>query len=143
MDKITSFTGEYAFLSNFFPIVVEYEGVSYPTVEHAYQAAKTVDPLTRQIIRCQNTPGQAKRKGQSVELRFDWDDIKIVIMTELVIKKFQYSYMKDMLMNTGDAELIESNTWGDTFWGVCRGKGKNHLGKILMSVRNGMKLGLL
>jgi N-glycosidase YbiA len=134
---INSFSGEYRFLSNFYPSPVEYEGVTYASVEHAYQAAKTLDPSERACFAENITAGLAKRLGRSVSIRPDWEEIKIDVMYDLVGKKFQNQDLKTRLLETGSRELVEGNYWGDTFWGVCRGVGKNHLGKILMMVRSG------
>jgi ribA/ribD-fused uncharacterized protein len=73
-------------------------------------------------------------------MRPDWEQVKILIMTSLVRDKFtRHQDLKEQLLATGDAELIEGNWWGDTFWGVCKGKGENHLGKVLMKVREELK----
>ena len=138
MEKIESFTGDYRFLSNFyFPEFrrIPYEGINYPTVEHAYQAAKTLDNNQRIKIAQLDTPGKAKRAGRQVKLREDWDEVKLQVMTNLIWMKFQVPGLRLKLLATGDVELIEGNYWGDTYWGVCRGKGENNLGKILMNVR--------
>jgi len=136
---INQFRGENRFLSNFWPAEVEYLGITFPTVEHAYQAAKFIDPDIIDDIANLSTPGKAKREVQKYAIeRVDWDDIKSIIMIELVEKKFQIPELKDMLIATGDAELVEGNTWGDTYWGVCGGKGENMLGKILMEVRKNL-----
>jgi ribA/ribD-fused uncharacterized protein len=87
-------------------------------------------------IRSALTPGKAKRLGRKVTLRANWELIKIDVMLDLVRQKFQDPDLAWMLINTGDAELIEGNHWGDKFWGVCNGEGENHLGKILMQVRD-------
>ena len=132
---IDKFDGEYRFLSNFYVSGVVYDGVSYPSSENAYQAAKTLDTFERdQFVNC--TAGQAKRLGQKITLREDWEDVKIQIMLSIVRSKFKRPYLRDRLLATGDAILIEGNTWGDTFWGVCDGKGENWLGKILMVIRS-------
>lgn len=137
---IDSFRGPYFFLSNFYSAVVEYDGLSYPTVEHAYQAAKTPDLAARENIRCLPTPNQARRAGRKVELRLNWNDQRVPIMRYLVGRKFiNHPNLADLLLATGDQELIEGNAWGDRFWGVYRGQGENQLGKILMEVRNGLK----
>jgi len=60
-------------------------------------------------------------------------------MTDLVRQKFSNPQLAKQLLDTKDFELIEGNTWGDTFWGVCSGKGQNNLGKILMQIRNELK----
>lgn len=139
-EPITSFTGDYHFLSNFYPAVVCYNGFAFPTVEHAYVAAKTTDEHLQHYIFdvfAKEHPGRVKKFGRQIQLRDDWDVIKVSIMTRLVEQKFQPDEMFDKLAATGDAELIEGNTWGDRFWGQCPvGTGKNMLGKILMSIRD-------
>lgn len=132
---INEFKGEYRFLSNFYACDIELDGVIYPTVEHAYQAAKTLDPEYRKLFADRKlAPGGAKRMGKQVPLRPDWDSIKLGIMESLVRQKFD-THLALQLIETGDQQLVESNWWGDTFWGVCEGVGENHLGKILMKVR--------
>lgn len=136
---ITSFSGKYEFLSNFYCSPVTYEGITYPTVEHAFQAAKTFDVTERRRISEMKTPGMAKRAGRRVLLRKDWEAVKFDIMKTLVTQKFEDEKLKQLLLDTGDEELIEGNTWHDTCWGVCNGVGQNNLGKILMSVRKHYK----
>ena len=133
--SIESFTGKYAFLSNFHPSRVEFEGYTFPSVEHAYQAAKTLDHDERRIFHADISAGQAKRAGRRVKLRADWIDVKLPIMLDLLRKKFSHADLAQQLQATQDAELVEGNYWGDTFWGVCRGEGANHLGRLLMQVR--------
>ena len=135
-DMIDSFKGENRFLSNFWPAEVELDGMLFPTVEHAYVAAKTLDPEKRAEIRLVNTPGQVKRLGRTLDLRADWDEVKLGIMEGLVRQKFQHPELAALLLATGDQELVEGNTWDDTFWGVCFDVGCNHLGLILMKVRD-------
>lgn len=132
---IGEFQGSYRFLSNFWPASVELDGVLYPTVEHAYQAAKTISPEQRLRIAAVPTPGQAKRAGRGVTIRPDWDSVKLEIMQDLLRQKFNKAHLRQQLQATGEEELVEGNTWGDTFWGRCRGVGKNHLGLILMQIR--------
>lgn len=134
--RIDSFFGEYRFLSNFWPAVVEYEGLTYPSVEHAYQAAKTLDINERRHIAAIVEPGDAKRAGRAAKQRPDWERVKMHVMEDCVRYKFtHHAELRKKLLATGDAELVEGNTWGDRFWGVCDGQGENHLGKILMKVR--------
>lgn len=135
MKTIDRFSGAYAVLSNFYPSVVRLDGVEYPSVEHAYQAAKTFNLREREGIRRAPKPGTAKALGRMVRLRVDWEDVKLKVMKDLVRQKFQGAKAQAMLMATGDAVLIEGNYWNDTFWGICNGKGENHLGRILMEVR--------
>lgn len=146
--KIDSFSGKYRFLSNFYRCYIEYEGITYPSVEHAYQAAKTLSKNERSRIAAMSTPGEAKRAGRQVKLRADWEQVKVAIMLELLRKKFDPDALgayapnetkAAALLATGDAELIEGNTWGDRFWGVCGGVGENMLGKLLMQVREELR----
>ncbi len=133
---INSFNGEYKFLSNFYDSwVIGVDGSNYPTVEHAYQAAKTSDLLSIHEIRHARTPAEAKRLGRLAPLKSDWEEIKIKVMGFLLMQKFQDGILQDQLIETGNQNLIEGNTWGDTFWGVCNGVGENHLGRLLMKVR--------
>lgn len=137
---ISSFTERYRFLSNFYGAPVEYEGVCYPTVEHAFQAAKTLDEALRIVVRDTPTPGAAKMFGRRLELRPSWERIKLGIMADLVWLKFSGDRrLAVKLLRTKDEELVEGNWWGDDFWGVCNGKGENHLGRILMRVRDRLR----
>ncbi len=144
-NAIASFTGPNRYLSNFDVSEVEFEGMKYPTVEHAFQAAKTLDSFERERVLKAPTPGQAKRIGRLVTLRSDWEDVKIEVMEDLVYKKFStHKDIQKKLLLTKDRELIEGNDWGDTFWGkvqVASGalEGENHLGKILMRVRERLR----
>jgi len=135
--KITRFTGSFGFLSNFWRCPICFEGQTYPSVEHAFQAAKTYDLREREIIKKARTPGEAKRLGRKVHLRPFWEErVRVRIMRELLSIKFQDPVYAKMLKATDNAELIEGNIWGDTYWGVCNGKGENHLGKLLMEIRS-------
>lgn len=136
MSTISAFVGKYRFLSNFYPCRIHLDGVFYPSVEHAYQAAKTADPGERKTIREAATPGEAKKAGRKVTLRPGWcEDMQLKIMKKLLQQKFSVEPLKSLLLDTGDAELVEGNTWRDTFWGVCNGQGKNQLGHLLTCVR--------
>jgi ribA/ribD-fused uncharacterized protein len=134
-DQIAWFRDEYDFLSNFYSVEIEYEGVVFPTVEHAFQAAKTPDIDDRRKIAAAPAPGSAKRMGRRVKLRSDREQIKVGLMRDLLRIKFSNPDLAERLLATGSAELIEGNNWNDTFWGVCRGRGRNTLGQLLMEVR--------
>ena len=140
--KIDRFEGEYAFLSNFYPCVVK-DPVSewkFPTVEHYFQAMKTISYEERNEIQSAETPGKAKRLGRKCTLREDWEEKKDTIMWIGLLSKFYDNPdLRKKLIATGDAELIEGNNWHDTYWGVCNGVGENHLGKLLMRLRELMK----
>ena len=137
MDAITSFKGQYIWLSNFWMSPIEYEGNIYKSVEHAFQAAKTLDPLERDYIAAASTPDIAKRRGRTVHLRHDWEQIKEMIMLDLLRIKFRHIGLRAALLGTQHHELIEGNHWGDTYWGVDhRLGGQNRLGMLLMQVRS-------
>lgn len=140
--KANSFTGRDRFLSNFWLCKIQYNGLTYPSVQHAYQAQKTTDVNIQKQISQLSTPYEAKSFGKTIAIRNDWDQIKLQIMYKLVNKKFSENpTLKNLLISTQDKVLIERNTWGDTFWGVYDNKGENNLGKILMKVREGLKEG--
>lgn len=133
---IQSFKGEYSFLSNFYPVNITVEGITFPSVEHAYVACKTTDIRVREVISRVDSPGKVKRLGRELVLSDGWDDMKIPVMFGLLVQKFNYPELHRMLKSTLPHDLVEGNWWGDTFWGVCRGVGDNHLGKLLMAIRN-------
>jgi ribA/ribD-fused uncharacterized protein len=145
---INSFTKHYAFLSNFYPSPIELDGLVYPTVEHAYAAAKTLNPRQREMIRLVLKPGVAKQFGKHVDLRPNWDASRLSIMYSLLQKKFSIPELRSQLLATEDEELIEGNFWGDDFWGVPYGPlysgiGQNHLGKLLMKIRSEIRQSLV
>jgi ribA/ribD-fused uncharacterized protein len=131
---ITSFKDKNRWLSNFWPCLVQLDCIEYPSVENAYQAAKTLG--SRESFQsC--TAAQAKRLGRKLSIRSDWEELKVRVMQELLMQKFskQNLALREALKATGDEELVEGNTWGDIFWGVCNDVGENNLGKLLMQVR--------
>lgn len=132
---ITSFQGEYRFLSNFHPSPITIKGQVYPTVEHAYQAGKALYRDEREMIQQAISPGQAKRLGKIVIRKPDFEERKLKYMEKCLREKFKDPRLARLLLNTGSQNLIEGNTWGDRFWGVCHGKGENHLGRLLMKIR--------
>jgi ribA/ribD-fused uncharacterized protein len=136
--KIISFTGKYAFLSNFYYCDIMFEDLLYPSAEHAYVAAKTTDLDIRKIISTNAmTPGEVKRFGRNLELRDNWEYIKLSYMRQIVETKFNDKYLMSLLNSTRGYELIEVNSWGDKFYGQSPiGVGRNELGKILMSIRD-------
>lgn len=138
LDPITEFNHEFRFLSNFWPAPLELDNIFYPTAEHAYVAYKTTDVQLRVQISEIETPGKVKRFGRDMELREDWDTVKLAVMTRIVTAKFEQNPdLMPLLMKTAPRTLIEGNSWGDTFWGESPiGTGKNNLGKILMAIRD-------
>lgn len=137
---IKKFFGEHRFLSNFWDAPVMLDGAVYPTVEHAYQAAKTTDAADRANIASLPKPGQAKRAGRKLTIRSNWDNAKVGIMFDLVRQKFEIPHLEEKLLATGEENIVEGNTWGDTFWGTCNGIGENNLGKILMRIRDDIRV---
>ena len=137
---IDRFYNDFEFLSNFYFCEVEYEGITWPTSEHAYQAMKTFDHNQRLNLAEMTLPGDAKAYGRSVRMRVDWDDVKLDIMEDIVRCKFEQNpELKAMLLVTAGVDIEEGNTWGDVFWGTVDGVGENHLGKILMKLREEFK----
>lgn len=139
-EYIKQLRGEYGFLSNFWYASVEFEGYIYKTSEHAYQAAKTTDEEIRRRIRVASTPYEAKKLGHSIELRKDWDDIKLSCMETILRSKFDRSdTLRTKLLATGDKIIEEGNNWGDTYWGKVKGSGLNNLGVLLMKLREELR----
>jgi ribA/ribD-fused uncharacterized protein len=135
---IDSFSGEYAFLSNFYPCSLDPVLGVYPqTVEHAFQAAKAGNQSQALSILRAPTPAKSKAYGRAVARPADWDARRLKVMFALVSQKFSQlnPSLVTLLLATGDRPLIEGNHWNDTFWGVCKGVGENHLGKLLCDRR--------
>ena len=139
--SITSFSGEYYWLSNFSPAGMTHEGIVYDSVENVYQAYKTEDMKLRLEI-SQMSPGQAKRAGKKLKLREDWEQVKLEGMALFLAYKFRLRLDSPLLWQlaaTKGKELIEGNTWGDKFWGAVwdseSWNGKNFLGVLLMKRR--------
>jgi len=158
---IDKFRGRYEFLSNFYPALIHYDGITYPSAEHAYQAAKCLDdaeilnlamtgdttawtPITTGLelkfaIAAEPSSGKAKRMGKRLPLRPDWEQVKLDIMLQIVTLKFKDEHLAAMLKRTAPCILIEGNNWGDDYWGVDVAKGGlNMLGKVLMHVRDNL-----
>lgn len=130
---ISKFRGAYSFLSNMWLSPITVNGAAYPSVENAFQSAKT---STNKVYFQLCSPIDAKKFGRKVELRKDWDVIKIHMMRKALREKFKAGTdLANRLLSTGEHELVEGNTWGDTYWGVCNGVGENHLGELLMKIR--------
>lgn len=142
---INNFDKEWAFLSNFYPQEIEFEGITYPSNEHFFQAMKTLDVDERRAIANALTPGKAKRMGRKVSLRPDWENIKDDVMLEGLYRKFANEELADWLLDTGNEWLEEGNYHHDNYWGICYCEkcqdtmGKNKLGKLLMKVREEIK----
>ncbi len=139
------FKSRYGFLSNFYPVDIMYEGMTFASVEHAFQAAKTQVKFRRVPFTNRGLlPMHARRMGRALPLRYDWESVKLDIMSQLVRQKFdgqpgtvpgEKELLQQLLLNTGQEDLVEGNHHGDTFWGSVNGEGSNWLGIILMVVR--------
>lgn len=158
--KVPEFHGKHRFLSNFWSQPLSFEGTTYESAEHAFHSQKTSNTKERDYINydrsittfegvkqahCRETfPYEAKQRGRKVTLRPDWEENKLDIMYAILTAKFGDPVLRALLISTGDAELIEGNVHHDDFWGVCncdrhKGTGDNHLGKLLMKLRDSWK----
>lgn len=152
---INKFEGRFRFLSNFYPCKIEHKGIKYPSVEHFYVAMKVTEMQLldgiyytaadfREMISRISNPGDVKKIGSRVKIRRDWDDKKLEFMNWAVREKFKDETLAEMLISTGDQEIIEGNWWHDNFFGSCScvkcgNKGQNNLGKLLMRVRDDIR----
>ena len=146
MDRIESFKEEYRFLSNFYQTPVTYCGLTYPNAEAAFQAQKCRQEEDKVRYTLVKNPVRAKQMGKKEPgLPENWREISYDIMLGIVRAKFSVPEMKEKLLATGDAELVEGNNHHDNLWGNCSCArcaarvGENRLGKILMQVRKELK----
>lgn len=138
-EAITSFRGQYGFLSNFHICPIVYDGLKFTSSEALYQAGKCKIPSERILFQSMS-PGHSKRAGRRVTMISNFDEVKITWMCRVLDAKFsQNLHLANLLEHTGQRELIEGNTWHDYFWGVCNGTGENHLGKLLMELRASLR----
>ena len=139
MNKIDSVRDEYFSLINFYAAPVFYDGLIYQNNEAAFQAQKCIEKKDRETFTTMN-PSEAKHAGRKVDLRKDWEKVKVSLMAEIVRAKFEQNpELADKLLATGEAYLEEGNTWGDRIWGTVNGQGANRLGIILMETREELK----
>lgn len=146
---IHRFYGRWAFLSNFFPAVLTWEGITYPSAEHAYNAAKTLDIGLQHAIAYAETPRLAKKMGRKLaDLRPGWEgQVRFQAMAEILRAKFTYHPARiQALISTRDAVLIEGNRWHDQVWGdcycgrlECLPAGRNCLGLALTALRESLR----
>ena len=139
MDTIKNFHDEpFKFLSNFTPSPFSFRGITYPTVEHYYQAMKTEDVAVHAYFAGLHSAGLVKKLGRTVAMRVNWDAVKEDVMRHGLRKKFKIIELREALLATGDAVLEEGNWWRDLYWGIDlkTGQGQNRLGVLLMEVRD-------
>lgn len=133
---------EYGAFSNFARYPIFLDGQRWRTSEHYFQGQKFLDAANREAVRMAKTPGEAAQLGRDRKrpLRRDWEAVKDDIMRKAVRAKFtQHDDLRDLLLSTGDAELIE-HTARDSYWGDGGdGSGRNMLGRILMEVREELR----
>lgn len=135
-NQVLGFFGDYRYLSNFHTCKVQFDGIIYPSSENAYMAAKSLNPEVRKrFLTC--SAKDAKDLGRQIILRDDWEEIKYSVMHMIIMDKFYRNLdIRELLLDTNNKYLEETNHWNDMYWGKCNGKGKNNLGKILMQVRD-------
>ena len=135
VKNILGFFNEYEFLSNFYHSPFNFCGTTFLTNEHFFQAAKAtnIDDFLEVVSR--STPREAKISGRKIICRPDWHSIKINVMSMGLRLKFQDPELREKLLATENWYLEETNTWNDTFWGVCNNVGYNYLGNLLMDLR--------
>lgn len=139
IQTIDCFEGKHAFLSNFFSHEISIFGKSYPSIEHAYQAAKATTEEDSELIHYAPTAAAARKCGRRIKVRDDWKSIKLSIMYALLRIKFSDPVLRDKLLDTDCAILIKGNWWGDIYWGVHKGVGENWLGRLLMMLRANLR----
>ena len=144
MDVIRfySVNADYGCFSNFSPHPIVLKGRTWPTSEHYFQAQKFAGTPDEEEVRNAKSPLVAARMGRSRKrpLREDWESAKDAIMHQAVLAKFtQHADLREVLLGTGDAEIVE-HTANDAYWGDGGdGGGKNRLGRILMQVREELR----
>ena len=140
--EILGFFGPYRFMSNFHMLPVRVGDIWYPSTEHAYMAYKTDDREIKKYIANLEKASEARKFGQTIQLRPDWETYKSVAMLDCLYAKFQNPELRKLLLATGDRYLEETNNWGDAWWGVVQDpitqdrRGLNMLGKCLMVIRD-------
>jgi ribA/ribD-fused uncharacterized protein len=142
LKTIKEFKGRYRWLSNFYDCEVILRGMKYPSVENAYQSAKSDSVVWKEGCKTISA-SVAKKEGRKVTLVPNWDIVRIRVMRNLLNQKFSQDFFKEKLIATGDAVIIEGNYWGDTFWGVDIDTmaGQNRLGIMIMSIRMALRVG--
>lgn len=142
MSKILFYEGKYYSFSNFSSHEVIFLGKRYKTAEHCYQSQKFTDAGIKAEIESTPSSFLAKKVSHSHDdkKRKDWENVKMDIMKQIITEKVkQYEEIKELLLETGDTEIID-NTPFDYYWAIGEdGTGKNMIGKILMDIRKEIK----
>ena len=136
---INSFRGEYNWLSNMYTVDIIHNGLVYKSVENAYMAQKNEDDIDWFKFCLENPPNICKKESKNIKIREDWESVKLKVMYELLLKKFNQEPFRTKLLNTGNENIQEGNFWNDTFWGVDLKQnpniGENNLGRLIMYIR--------
>ena len=138
------FRNEYYYLSNMYPCVLKLRIHGKPYIfksaESAFQSMKNPSRISEFV---ELNGYDAKKLGKRVNIRPDWNDVKDTMMLNILRAKFMQNpdLQKRLMLST--YEIVEDNSWGDTYWGVCNGTGQNKLGVILMQVREELRKQLL
>lgn len=147
LAPVKRFADEYRFLSNFWevPDGITFGSMSGATTEHVYQASKARSSQDAQWVLDSESPHQAKHRGREIEVREDWEDIRLGVMSTIQHLKYQNLELAELLLDTGHRMIYEGNRWHDIFWGVCScekhaGEGENWLGRILMIERSKLRM---
>jgi ribA/ribD-fused uncharacterized protein len=118
-----------------------FEKIDFATVEHYYQAMKTLNYTQRRTFAMSSNPADAKKMGRQIQIRSDWENVKIAVMRNALWQKFKDPELAGMLVSTHPRKLVEGNEWGDKFWGIFKGEGLNMLGQLLMATRERLMTG--
>lgn len=136
---INKFRGDYSWLSNFAEVQIPLRKIIYPSVENAYMSEKNDSSEWKEYCRTKS-PAEVKKESRGVVLRSDWDQVKLKVMEYCLWQKFNQEPFKSKLKATGNQNIQEGNTWGDTFWGVNLNVnpnyGENWLGRLIMDIRS-------
>ena len=137
---------EYGCFSNFSPHEITLKGKCWRTTEHYFQAQKFAGTEHEEAVRQARSPMVAARMGRSRKrpLRRDWESVKDKVMKQAVLCKFDtHQDIREILLSTGEQEIVEKTT-RDYYWGCgSKGNGKNKLGRILMQVRDILRQSML
>lgn len=128
------FKNEFYFLSNMYPCELHINGLTFTCAEAAFQSFKVLDKEARKQF--QGISGfEAKKLGKQVSLRTDWNNIRLDVMLAVLKVKFKQHPELATLLKMINVPIVEDNTWNDTFWGRCNGRGNNYLGKLLEQIK--------
>jgi ribA/ribD-fused uncharacterized protein len=131
------FRGKFYFLSNFYPCTIVIDGFEYQSAEAAFQGQKSIQHA--HLFTGDITPLEAKRLGRRIPIDVhEWNARRLEVMKRVVWAKFAQNPKLRKLLIAVTEPIVEDNTWGDTYWGKCRGVGSNHLGQILQEVRDSL-----